>query len=145
MTVNAVSEVDAPGQSGRDSISMIGKAIEKASNSSDRYSHRDWNREKISGPASDLGSTLDPLHCEGATQQSSDDGLTGEEVGRFEHVPQRGYGVFKPVKNPAAQRRPHGGGSDHTEAIRGRKKIPLQAATSTIHIEADGVSDRLED
>lgn len=67
MAVNAVSKVDAPGKSGRDSIGMIGKAIEKAANSSDRYSHHYWNREKISGPASDLGSTLDPFHCERAT------------------------------------------------------------------------------
>ena len=51
VAVNAVSEVDAPGQTGCDAISMVGEAVEKAPYAADRNSHRDWNREKISGPA----------------------------------------------------------------------------------------------
>lgn len=145
MTVNAVSKIDAPGQRSCDSIGIVWKAPEKASNTSDYHRHRHWNREEISGSTSDPGSPFHPFHCEGTAQQSTDDGLTSKQVEWLGDVPQREHGVFKPVKNPAAQRRPNDGGSDHTEAVRGRKKIPVQSATSTVHIEPDGVGHRLED
>lgn len=139
MAVDAVSEVNAPRQGGRDSIGVVGKALQEASNASDCHSDDYRNREKISGPAGDPCSPLDPLHCERATQQSADDGLAGKQVERLEHVPQSRYGVFKPVKNPAAQRRPDDGGSDHAGAIRGREEISVQLAAATVHVEPDEV------
>lgn len=76
--MNAVSEVDAPRESGCESISIVGKAMEKAPNASDRNTHRDWNGEKISGPAGDPNSPLCPFHREGTTQESADDRLTNK-------------------------------------------------------------------
>lgn len=87
MAVDAVSEVNAPRQRGCDSIGVVGKPLQEASNASDCHSHHYRNREKISGPAGDPCSPLDPLHGEGTAQQSTDDGLAGEQVERIEHVP----------------------------------------------------------
>src|SRR5580692_8214066 len=125
MTVNAVTEIDAPGKRGCSSIGIVWKALEKASNTSDCHRRRDWSREKISGSASDPGSPFQPFYCQRAAQQSTDRGLTGKQVERLEDVLQREHGVFKPVKNPTAQRGPNDGSCDHAEAIRGRKKIAV--------------------
>ena len=105
MTVDSVTKIHSPRQVRRDAVGVIREPPGEATNPADGDAKSERYRKKIAGTARNRQPLLDPLHGQRTAEQSSHDGLAGQQISWIVPSMPRGHRIFQPIQQLAADRR----------------------------------------
>src|SRR5260370_26455314 len=145
MARHAVAEIHSPRKRGGDSSRVIVGAGEKTPDAANRNSHAEWESKQIASAAGNAQILLRGLHSEQRADQRADNGFSAHEERRIPKVPKGGRGIFEPVKQFAADRRPPPCRPHYPPPVRIRDGLSLAAPPLQIDAERNGVRERLEE
>jgi len=113
MTRDAVAEVDSPRESCGNSVSIVGKACEKATDASHRDAKSEGDGVEIAGGLMEPDVALHELDGEEAEDESADDGFSSCKVRGVLEVMPGELRVFDPEEEFGTESGSGNGGGDN--------------------------------
>ena len=133
MAANAIAKVDAPGQCGCCSVSIVGQPSEEAADAAYSDTDAEWNGEEFARAGADAADSFDEFHSEPATKQSSDDGLAARKKEELP-VKSKARGLFEDSEDAAAEESADGSGGDDDPALILIDYVSALSATATVKL-----------
>jgi hypothetical protein len=141
MTIDAVAEVDSPGEGRWRAVGVIGKAGEEAADAADRDAEGERNGVEIAGRLMNADVALHQFYRDEAEDQRADNGFTSQEEGRIVEVTKRELGIFEPEEELGSECGSGDSGGNYGPADGNGKRIAEAMAKPNVKLEGDEVGE----